>query len=211
MPAKSMATWQPLEQDRRTDSPVPPGASLLSSLIGRNRPVYRPAPGVAAPRLEQVPAPEGFLVIPNELHRYRRAPEAVLRFRVASWLDQLDAQGGRAHALDRDDRAQIRKLAGAALHDVAGLSQPQVMEWTNMPPIDNERRRALMSGAPTEVNGDTTVTQRRIREGRKLWVQLAAWPWWAVVDAGETLTGGLPARWWEMSRVVETYRTWRHT
>jgi len=86
-----------------------------------------------------------------------------------------------------------------------------------MPPIDNEkqrrraheRRRALMSGDRAEVNGNTTVTGRRIREGRKLWVQLAAWPWWAVVDACGSLAGGMPARWWEMPRVVETYRTWR--
>jgi len=205
-----MATPQPFYEDRRVDSPVPPGPSLLSSFIERGRPVYRPAPGVAVPRLERVPAPEEFLVVPNELHRYRRAPEVVLRFRVASWLDQWEAQGSRAHALDADDLAQLRALAASALHDVAGLKQSAVKEWIGPPTVDGRRRTAILSGVPSTVHqGGTRSTGRQIARGRRLWVQLAAWPWWAIFDARGTVAGPLPTRWWEIPRVVETYRTWR--
>src|SRR5215203_1852802 len=92
-----------------------------------------------------------------------------------------------AHALDSGDLAQLRALAAAALRDVAGLSEAPVQEWIGPPTISSDRRRAILVGVPSKIApGHTRSTRRQIARGRELWVQLAAWPWWAVLDAGGT-------------------------
>jgi hypothetical protein len=102
-------------KDRKAVSPVPPpGARLLSGFVRRGRPVYRPAPGVAVPRLEQVPAPGGFLVIPNDLHRYRRTPEAVLRARRLLAGSARCPKEPRAHARPPGPPATARSHRGRA-------------------------------------------------------------------------------------------------
>jgi hypothetical protein len=205
-----MECQQLTDEDRTVSSEVPPpGPSLLSFFVRRGRPVYRPAPGIAVPCLEQVPGAHRFVVVPKERHCYRRAPQGVLRLRVAAWLDQPDAQGTRSHFLDTDDLAQLKALAAAALRDVAGLPEAAVREWIGLPTGSATRRVAIMSGVPSEDHqGDTRSTRRQIARGRRLWVRLAAWPWWAAVDAGEDVAAGMPRRWWELPRVVETHRTW---
>jgi hypothetical protein len=206
----SVESSRPSGEDRGTAFAVPPPTSALMSAFVQarpRRPVYRPAPGIAVPRLEQVPSGEGYLVVPVALHEFRRAPEAVLQPRVGAWLDQPDAQAARRHELDRRDLAQLSALAAAALHDIAGLSQRAVTEWFS-PTITWERRRALMRGEDA-CHGDTRTTRRRIARGRKLWVQLAGWPWWPIDDSnGGDALSRLPKRWWELPRVVETYDTW---
>jgi hypothetical protein len=215
-----MRPQQPLDEDRKRGSPVPPpGPSLLSSLIRRGRPAYRPAPGIAVPRLEQVPGPDGVFVVPLELDEYRRTSdrqlefkrrlgdEPLLRPRVARSLDHPES-GAREIDFNRDELSELKALAAAALHDVAGRSQAAVQEWLS-PEISNQRQCGIMAGVPADSHqGDTRSTRRRIERGRRLWVRLAAWPWWAVVDAGEDVAGGMPRRWWELPRVVDTHRVW---
>src|SRR5690606_1129328 len=113
-----------------------------------------------------------------------------------------------AEGLDSGDLAQLRQLAAAALHDVAGLRQAAVGEWIYRD-IDTQRRVALMAGSAPD-HGDTRVVRRSIASGRKLWVRLAAWPWWAIADeVGEqNLVRELRGPWWKLARVVETYRLW---
>ena len=102
-----------------------------------------------------------------------------------------DASGG----WHRDELTELRALTAAALRDVAGRSVAAVQEWIGPPTIDPVRRTQIMAGIPSERHqGDTRSIRRRIARGRELWAQLAAWPWWAVVDAGESVAGGMPAR-----------------
>jgi hypothetical protein len=171
------------------------------------------------PRLEQVPGPDGILVVPPELHEYRQKPdrqlerrrrlggEPFLRPRVARWLDHPES-GASEIDFNRNELTELKALAAAALIDVAGLSQAAIQEWLR-PETSNERRPGIMAGVPAESHqGDTRSTGRRIERGRRLWIRLAAWPWWAVVDAGEDVAGGMPRRWWGLPRVIETHRTW---
>jgi hypothetical protein len=215
-----MRPRQPFEKDRKRSSPVPlPSPSLLSSFIRRGRPAYRPAPGIAVPRLEQVPRRDGVLVVPLELHesrqmcdpqlkrRRRFQGEPLPRPRVARWLDRPESEA-RKIDFNRDELSELEALAAAALRDVAGLSEAEVREWLS-PEISNQRQCGIMAGVPATCHqGDTRSTRRRIARGRRLWVRLAAWPWWPVVDAGGDVAGGVPRRWWELPRVAETHRTW---
>jgi hypothetical protein len=180
----------------------------MSSVLRKGRPVYRLAAGVAAPRLETVTSSLG-QVIPQELHAFRRAPESVLRLRVASWMENPLAQETRSVALDRNDRDQINALASAALTDIADLSLLQTREWIE-DPIDSPRRRELMAGADPD-RGDTRSTVRRNTRGRQLWARVGAWPWWAIADAGFKFDGRLPQRWWEIDRIAETFSCWLRT
>jgi hypothetical protein len=92
---------------------------------------------------------------------------------------------------------------------VVGLSVEAVKEWLALSSINVDRRKAIMAGAPSATHqGDMRSTRRQIARGRKLWVLLAAWPWWAVVDGGEVVAGGMPSAWWTLARIVETYQTW---
>lgn len=166
--------------------------------------VYRPGPGIAVPRLDLVPGPDGYPVRPPELCRLDRAPEAVLQPTVSAWLAQPAAQASRSSRLNQRDRWQLEALCAAALRDVAGLSEPAVREWIE-DAIDNARRRELMAGAEAE-RGDTRSIRRRISRGRGLWVLLAAWPWWAVAEAGLELRA--PASWYQLERVHSTFATW---
>lgn len=161
------------------------------------------------PQLQGVPV-GGFLIQPRQLADYRQAPESVLRQRVAAWVDQPIAQSSRAHTLDSRDLAQLTRLGAAALKDIAGLSRAAVCEWIGPPTISNERRRAIMAGEPSDQHqgGDLRATGRQIAEGRELWVRLAAWPWWSLADAGESVAGGLPGKWWELPRVREVLGAW---
>jgi hypothetical protein len=175
------------------------------------RPVYRPAPGVAVPRLEEVPdgAGGGYRVIPNELYEFQRAPEAILHSGVAAWLEQPLAQ--RSRQLGQHDIAQLRRLTVAAVRDISGLTKGGAEEWIAVEsPISNRRRRELMAGARDSHLVDRDGEKVRCREGRKLWVELAAWPWWAIVDelGPVGLRGGMPDRWWKLPRVIETFDSW---
>lgn len=181
------------------------GGELLSSLITARGPVYRPVPGTAAPRLVQVPSRQGdYLEVPWELHAYQRAPGMVLRPRVSVWLQGGDfddvAQRVIQPELDRDDKTQLRRLGAAAFHDIGGWSEEAVQSQI---------------GTPGSMH-QTRVIRREIRNGRTLWWQLGAWPWWAIRDevGGEAtdsaLDGQLARPWWELDRVIDTYRLWVH-
>lgn len=194
------------EKDSSGCVAVPPGPTLLSSFTRRNQDVYRPSPGVAVPCLRLAPGPDGYEVEPPQLHDFERAPGSVLRPRVASWLAQPRAQGSYADQLNGDDLAQLRDLAAAALLDVGGLSQAQAREWIE-DPITGSRRTTLLSGAEAAY-GDPRSNRRRAARGRRLWVRLAAWPWWSIADAGHPMSGPLPTGWWTLPRVMETMRSW---
>lgn len=170
--------------------------------------MYRPAPGIAVPRLERVPSTEGYSVVPQELHVFAQAPESVLRLRVTRWLNEPTSQRSQRDRLDSADLAQIRALTGAALRDIAALTSPAVMEWLS-PGLSHERAAALMNGGPVSVHGDTKVTRRRVAEGRRLWQLIGGWPWWPLADAGESLADGfLPSNWWTHPRVAECFAEW---
>jgi hypothetical protein len=128
---------------------------------------------------------------------------------VYHWLDHVRS-GSRNVDFNRDELVQLKALASAALRDIAGLSEPAIAEWIDSrEPVDAERRVLLLSGNEPDLHADDTSSiRRRIRTGRLLWVNLAAWPWWPIVIGGDAVKGGLPKQWWEMKRVTETYATW---
>ena len=101
-------------------------------------------------------------------------------------------------------------LPNDALADVYGLPHPPPGGgW--VPYGSGGRAGILSTGAILTMGakaGDTSPTRRYVRRGRHLWVHLAAWPWWPVVDGGDKVGGPMPDRWWELPRVVETYATW---
>ena len=177
-----------------------PGPQLLSVLINSSGPLYRPVPGTAAPKLAQAPSDQGYLVVPLELYEYERAPGAVLRSRVSIWMHD----GGIGQVpqravqpdLDRDDRAQLRCLGAAAFHDIGGWSAEEVQNQI---------------GTPGSA-GQTRTIRRSIRKGRRLWAQIAGWPWWPIydesgLDALDRVLDG--ERWWTGQRVVDTFEVWR--
>jgi hypothetical protein len=84
-------------------------------------------------------------------------------------------------------------------------------EWTDAEnPIPRERRTSLLTGdASLGHTGDSSHIRRRVRLGRALWVHLAAWPWWPIVDSGQSVAGGLPRKWWELPRVEQTLALWK--
>jgi hypothetical protein len=177
-----------------------PGPRLLSKFITSRRPLYRPVPGTAVPKLAQIPSDQGYLVVPPELYAYERAPSAVLRSHVTIWMHD----GGIGQVpqraiqpdLDRDDRAQLRCLGAAAFHDIGRWSAEEIQDQI---------------GTPGSA-GQTRTIRRSIRKGRRLWVQIAGWPWWSIHDAfgSEALDQVLDGeRWWIGQRVIETYETWR--
>lgn len=176
--------------------------------------MYRPAPGIAAPRIERVLDDElGVEVVPRELHELRRAPEAILRPRIATWLDRPEAQPSQQYQLDGSDIGQIKALAAAALADIAGLRRAAVCEWITPPKsehIDGSRRRELLEGAEPELMTDAEAkfTARKLREGRGLWVKLAAWPWWPLANAGFQVEHGLRSGWWRLEPVTQAFQDW---
>jgi len=50
------------------------------------------------------------------------------------------------------------------------------------------------------------AVRRDVAKGRRRWVAVGAWPWWAVARATSKpdLRGGLPSEWWEIDEVSET-------
>jgi hypothetical protein len=218
----SLESQQHGAKDRRERSPVPPLApseALLSSFVGSRRPVYRPAPGIAVPRLEQVPAEGGLQVVPPSLHEYRQLSDRelvrrrrretlpVLHPRVYQWLDHIRS-GERPIDFNRDERSELKALTAAVLRDVAGFSPPSIEEWVDTTTLaDNSRRIELMAGTSNSRYGDRVVRDL-VRRGRELWVQLAAWPWWPIAQSGKSVVGGLPESFWELRDVVETHALW---
>lgn len=189
-----------------------PSPGLMSLILRRNQSLYRPAPGVAAPRLDLVPGGDGHLVRPPALAEYERAPESVLHAHVAAWLAQPEAQVSRQRSanrrrpwLNQRDLWQLRDLTAAALADIAGLTQAAIREWIE-DSIAGPRRVELMAGADP-MAGDTRSTRRRIERGRARWVRLGAWPWWPLVDAGQPIKGAA-AGWIGHPRAQGTFVQW---
>jgi hypothetical protein len=127
----------------------------------------------------------------------------LLRPRGSIWIQGGDtddvAQRVLQPQLDRDDKAQLRRLGAAVFHDIGGWPKEAVQE------------RVGTSGSMHH----TRLISRYIQEGRDLWWRLGAWPWWAIRDEvgneslGSALDGKLGQPWWELDRVISTYEAWR--
>ncbi len=109
-------------------------------------------------------------------------PQRVLRAISATTFQEAAAVGARARA---ESPLPLTRLEAAALHDLAGLSEKQVVDVL-----------VLAGEEPTR------QARRYIKGGRELWRAIpGAWPWW-VID------GPLPPNWWHDERVVAAWRAW---
>lgn len=140
--------------------------------------------GLWAPRLERIAAvtPDGEPVWCG----VRRSQ--VLRYRLAL---ALDTQHELAYNELRDhDLAEWKRLWAAALRDLLGLDHERIADECGYS-SDDER-----------------TARRAVSEGRRLWAQLAAWPWyfWCNDD-------GRPPRAWRSvgggPRLDAAFETWR--
>lgn len=61
----------------------------------------------------------------------------------------------------------------------------------------------LTAAAYRDIGGNRLID---IADGRRLWVAVGAWPWWAIARATgrRDLSGGLPSGWWELQIVGQT-------
>jgi hypothetical protein len=94
-----------------------------------------------------------------------------------------DPEAGSLAIRDRSARAVLKRLVAAAQRDVRALSMSEVNDDL--------------------VLSDRSAARRLAREGRLLWRQLGAWPWW------QSPTGPLPTEWWREPHAVETLFLWR--
>jgi hypothetical protein len=137
-----------------------------------------------------------------EWHRYDEAPTSQgIRLDVAALLDG-ERLGAERVTAKRTNRSQVRKLTAAAYRDLGANSLVDVGDHYHEGTIDRDR-----------------AARDDVSEGRKLWVAIGAWPWWAIKAAwadGQVgdeprvwnFADGLPAEWWRLSRVQATYEAW---
>lgn len=185
---------------------LPPGPDLLGAIVASDRPTYRTAYRVAAPRLERVPDHLGRRSSPAELVAFRRNPNAILRPRVAIWIEDDSGYAQRTLGpLAGRDLTTLRKLVAATLHDLGGLTQVAVAEWTDDKGVTPGRADELLNGVAPD-RFDTRVVRERIAEGRQLWAKLAAWPWWPIAQEAQ-LTGSLDG-WQTLPAVRSTWQMW---
>jgi hypothetical protein len=112
----------------------------------------------------------------------RALPQHVFRTISAVTPQAVVARGVRARA---ESPLPFTRLEAAALCDLAGLSEKQVVD--------------VLERAGEE---PTRQARRYIKDGRGLWRAIpGAWPWWVVV-------GPLPRNWWHDDRVVAAWRAW---
>ncbi|HEX7630210.1 MAG TPA: hypothetical protein VF431_07695 [Candidatus Methylomirabilis sp.] len=181
----------------RTPPRIAPGSELLALIKhmarqGCGRPVYRALDGIVIPGLRGT----------AEWHRHSRDPlNYHLRPEVAGYLDTghpfaAESAMGKPHAI-----AQLRQLMVAVWKDL-GAETADVI-YNHLGDTKDDRRAAQ-------------DVYRDARKGRSLWVKLGAWPWWPISAAyadGEDgplgLGRGLPAKWWELPRVIATFEAWR--
>lgn len=187
----------PPANDRSDACAVTPGDALRETILdvaASGRPAWSVMYGVKVPRLELVPVDVPYgngraYISPGE--SLDRGPRrAVLRDATLLAIETQHPDLVEKANRDPKAEAQLRQLAGAALHDICGL-----------PYFDR--------GAPCVADalglGSERAAQRVVSTGRRLWPTLAAWPWWLLNPRG----GRLPAKWWTQPRVLETFAVWR--
>jgi hypothetical protein len=89
------------------------------------------------------------------------------------------------HQALRESSPSLRRLASAYLSDICGLRDDEVAS------------RLGYGGKDAEAQG-----RRDAREGRKLWRQMPAWPWWCLP------AGALPDDWQLDDSLVDAWRGW---
>jgi hypothetical protein len=161
----------------------PPGPKLWSliEVAARSQPVYRVADGLPIPQLTWT----------AEATRYDIEPESVgIRADVAAHLDGERAGAQRVAASMRS-RLQLARLTAAAYRDMGGNRLVDIAEHLAYGGNESSQIRAV---------------RRDVADGRRRWVAVGAWPWWAVARATKKsdLRGGLPSKWWEIHEVGET-------
>lgn len=184
----------PPANDRRRASAVTPVEQLpetIEAAARSGRPVWVFPPW---------PLPE------NRLHRRLQVPrlefatpgaKSLPEARLAVHEDALLAlETGHEIAFRRayansTSNAQLRSLVAAALRDIYD------------DPLDSREHDMTVCGL-LGFSNERTASDSILR-GRKLWVLLAAWPWWALDYKG----GRLPKNWRTLPRVAEAFAMWR--
>ena len=141
---------------------------------------------------ERVP----MLTFTAEWVRYQSTPEALVRPETSLYIDT--GHNAAVEDLVRTPSAykEVRRLTAAAALDLGRTGRDVICEGLGL--------------------SDDRAVGRDVARGRRLWVTLGAWPWWAIAAAfadGEDgpwdFQQGMPDRWWELPRVVATFEAWR--
>jgi hypothetical protein len=177
----------PERKDTLTPQSCPPAGHELWALIERT--ARGGAPVFTVHDGLKVPA----LKLSAEWHLYELHPEGQgIKAAVAEHLDGERNAAARVSA-GPQSAAQLRRLSMAAFMDLGGNKQEDVGDHYG---ASNARR-------------DISI-------GRRLWVKIGAWPWWAIaaahVDGHEEewdFGRGLPADWHALPRAVETFHRWQ--
>lgn len=88
-------------------------------------------------------------------------------------------------------RLQLARLTAAVYRDIGGYRLIDIAEQ-------------IAHGG--NESSQTRAARRDVANGRRLWIAVGAWPWWAIARATgrPDLKGGLPPRWWEIHEVSDT-------
>jgi hypothetical protein len=159
--------------------PGPDLRELVAQARADGRAVWKLDGPLLAPRIEVVAVrgedgqPMLFRPLAVDLDR-----RPYFRPGVLLWLE-TQAREARA-AFRRHDRTQLRKLIAAASYDIHGLTYEEIADgWKKDPAIDDPGRAPATSPhelVPYYAHGERGVVDF-VRDGRKLWSRLPAWPW----------------------------------
>lgn len=181
--SRSLKQRSQSRKGRNTPQTCPPPGPKLWSLIEvatRNRPVYRVADGILVPRLTWT----------AEATLYDIEPESVgIRADVAAHLDGERAGAQRASSSTRSC-LQLARLTAAAYRDIGGNRLIDIAEQLGLGGNESSQTRSA---------------RRDVADGRRRWVAVGAWPWWAIARATgrPELKGALPPKWWEIQEVSD--------
>lgn len=88
-------------------------------------------------------------------------------------------------------RLQLARLTAAAYRDIGGNRLIDIAEQLGLGGNESSQTRSA---------------RRDVADGRRSWVAVGAWPWWAIARATgrPELKGALPPKWWEIQEVSDT-------
>lgn len=179
----------PHKETNRAETLRPPGMGglVLDLRLRRDqgRPTWTPLAGIPVPRLSRLVIFDtaGYVEGIGRVPPLAAFPGAVVR------LDALAAITGDPEHVgqtvpDRNGRAQVRRLAVAAMRDLAGTAIPEIADYFGQT--------------------DASTTRADAREGRKLWAALGSWPWSYLSAPGYRPEG----EWWADRRLLIAWRAW---